>query len=99
MSLGCIYDIIISPIVTEKTNLQSSGNKFTFEIRRSTSKKDIKTTVKTIFDVDVEKVNIINVKGKVKKFKGTIGRKSDKKKAIVTLKSGQQIDLTKVEGK
>ena len=75
MGLGYIYDIIISPITTEKTSLQSSENKFTF------------------------KVNIVKTKGKTKRFRGKIGKKSNVKKAIVTMKKGQQIDLTKLEGK
>ncbi len=99
MGLGYIYDIIISPIVTEKTNLQSSENKFTFKIKDFATKIDVEKAVKEIFGVDVIKINIVNTKGKTKRFRGRIGKKSNIKKAIVTMKKGQQIDLTKLEGK
>lgn len=99
MSLGYIYDIIVSPVVTEKTNLQASDNKFTFEVLASAKKTDIEKAVEEIFGVNVVKINIINTKGKVKKFKGKVGKKSDVRKAVVTMKKDQQIDLTKLEGK
>ena len=99
MGWGYIYEIIISPIVTEKTNLQSSENKFTFKIKDFATKIDVEKAVKEIFGVDVIKINIVNTKGKTKRFRGRIGKKSNIKKAIVTMKKGQQIDLTKLEGK
>ena len=99
MSLGYIYDIIVSPVITEKTSLQATDNKFIFEVIASAKKTDIEKAVKEIFGVDVIGINIINTKGKVKKFKGKVGKKSDIKKAIVTMKKGQQIDLAKLEVK
>lgn len=99
MGLGYIYDIIISPITTEKTSLQSSENKFTFKVKDFATKIDIEKAVKGIFGVDIIKVNIVKAKGKTKRFRGKIGKKSNVKKAIVTMKKGQQIDLTKLEGK
>ena len=97
--LGYIYDIILSPIVTEKTNNQLNNRKYSFSIDGSASKEDIKKSIETIFGVDVEKVNIINTEGKVKRFKGTIGKRSSIKKAIVTIKDGQEINFAKLEDK
>ena len=97
--LGYIYDIILSPIVTEKTNNQLNNRKYSFSIDGSASKDDIKKSIETIFGVDVEKVNIINTEGKVKRFKGTIGKRSSVKKAIVTIKDGQEINFAKLEDK
>ena len=99
MGLGYIYDIIISPVITEKTNLQATDNKFTFEVVASAKKTDIEKAVGEIFGVDVVKVNIVNTKGKTRKFRGKVGKKSDVRKAVVTMKKGQQIDLAKLEGK
>ena len=97
--LGYIYDIILSPIVTEKTNTQLNNRKYSFSISGSASKEDIKKSIETIFGVDVEKINIINTEGKVKRFKGTIGKRSSVKKAIVTIKDGQEINFAKLEDK
>lgn len=97
--LGYIYDIILSPIVTEKTNNQLNNRKYSFSIDGSASKEDIKKSIETIFGVDVEKVNIINTEGKVKRFKGTVGKRSSIKKAIVTIKDGQEINFAKLEDK
>ena len=97
--LGYIYDIILSPIVTEKTNNQLNNRKYSFSIDGSASKDDIKKSIETIFGVDVEKVNIINTEGKVKRFKGTVGKRSSVKKAIVTIKDGQEINFAKLEDK
>lgn len=97
--LGYIYDIILSPVVTEKTNNQLGNNKYSFNVLNSASKEDIKKSIETIFDVNVEKINIVNTEGKVKRFKGTVGRRSSTKKAVVTLKKGQEINFTKLEDK
>ena len=97
--LGYIYDIILSPIVTEKTNNQLNNRKYSFSIDGSASKDDIKKSIETIFGVDVEKVNIINTEGKVKRYKGTVGKRSSVKKAIVTIKDGQEINFAKLEDK
>jgi large subunit ribosomal protein L23 len=88
------YDLIRSPIITEKTTILSEQNKFTFHVADYAEKSFIKTAIEKIFAVKVKKVNIINVKGKKKRFKGVIGRQSDKKKAIVTLQKDYTIDLT-----
>ena len=99
MGLGKIYDIIVSPITTEKTSLQQAGNKYSFMVLRSAGHEDIKKSIEFIFEVAVEKINIVNNDGKVKRFKGTVGRRNSTKKAIVSLKKGQSINFAKLEGK
>lgn len=88
------YDLIRKPIITEKTAILSELNKFTFEVLRSAEKPVIKKAVEEIFSVKVKKINIINVKGKVKRFKGRVGKQSDVKKAVVTLEKDYTIDFT-----
>ena len=88
------YDLIRKPIVTEKTTILGEQNKFTFEVASSAEKPTIKAAIEKIFAVKVKKVNILNVKGKNKRFKGVKGRQSDMKKAIVTLEKDHTIDLT-----
>ena len=89
-----ILDTIISPNVTEKSTSLSEYNKVVFKVNKGASKKSIKKSVEKIFKVNVIKINTINLK---EKFKIVRGRKSSKpgyKKAIVTLKKGQSIDLS-----
>lgn len=86
------YDIIRSPLITEKSTLGSEQGKITFRVDASASKQQIKGAIERVFGVDVVKVNVLNVKGKVKRFRGTIGKRAGFKKAIVTLKEGQAID-------
>ncbi|MEQ3744736.1 MAG: 50S ribosomal protein L23 [Henriciella sp.] len=88
------YDTLVSPIITEKSTLVAEENKIIFRVRIEATKPEIKEAVETLFKVDVTKVNTILVKGKTKRFKGQIGRRSDYKKAIVTLKDGQSVDIT-----
>lgn len=87
------YDVIRNPLVTEKTTQMSEYRKYTFEVMKSADKAVVKKAVEAIFGVKVQKVNMLNVKGKVKRFKGRLGRTSDFKKAIVTLEQNQTIDL------
>ena len=96
MKLGKDFDIIIRPIFTEKTS-KLSENKYCFEVVREATKDEIKNAVQNIFDVVVENLNVINIDGKEKRYKGTIGRRNSVKKVIVTLKSGQNINLSKLE--
>ncbi len=88
------YDLIHKPLITEKTTILGEQNKYVFKVATCASKPLIKKAVEAIFEVKVKSVNMINQKGKVKKFKGTLGRRSDIKKAIVTLESGYNIDFT-----
>lgn len=87
------YDLIKKPIITEKATALSENNKYVFQVPFFANKSSIKSAITKIFEVEVKKVNIINLKGKVKRFRGHIGRQSDIKKAIVTLKPGSNIDF------
>ena len=89
-----IYDKIISPVVTEKSTNLSEQNKIMFKVNKSFNKNSIKKNIEKIFKVEVIKVNIINKKSKTKTTRGRKVRISGFKKAIVTLKKGQNIDLT-----
>lgn len=88
-----MYDVLVRPIITEKSDSLSAFNKYTFEVSARANKLTVKKAVEAIYSVDVGAVNIINIKGKTKRFRGHLGRRSDKKKAIVSLKNGQTIDF------
>jgi large subunit ribosomal protein L23 len=88
-----LYDVIERPVITEKSTIAAEQNKVVFRISPTASKQDVKSAVEALFGVNVEKVNTINTKGKVKRFRGRVGQRSDQRKAIVTLKAGQSIDL------
>ena len=88
------YDAILSPVITEKATMLSEQNKVVFRVAKDASKADIAEAVENLFKVSVVKVNTLNVKGKTKRFRGREGRRSDVKKAIVTLAEGQSIDIT-----
>ena len=94
MSLEKHYDIIRSPVITEKSTLLSEHNQVMFNVAKTATKPEIKAAVEALFEVKVSAVNTLNRKGKVKRFRGMIGRQSDVKKAIVTLEDGQAIDIT-----
>jgi len=94
MNLLNAYDVIVSPSITEKSTLVSEHNQVIFNVRRDATKPDIKAAVEQLFNVKVRAVNTLNRKGKFKRFKGIVGRRSDVKKAIVTLEEGQRIDIT-----
>ena len=89
-----LYDKIISPIVTEKSTNQSEQNKIVFKVNKKFNKKLIKKNIEKIFKVEVTKVNIVNKKTKIKSTRGKKVKISGYKKAVVTLKKGQNIDLT-----
>tara|TARA_Y100001970_G_C13618846_1_gene548448 strand:+ start:56 stop:352 length:297 start_codon:yes stop_codon:yes gene_type:complete len=89
-----IYDQILSPIVTEKSTNQSEFNKIVFKINKNINKKIIKKNIEKIFKVEVTKVNIVNKKARIKSTRGRKVKVPGFKKAIVTLKKGQNIDLT-----
>ncbi|WP_375649786.1 50S ribosomal protein L23 [Bartonella sp. OT172YNZD] len=88
------YDIIISPVITEKSTMISECNQVAFNVAPKATKPEIKAAIEALFSVKVKAVNTIVRKGKVKRFKGIVGRQSDVKKAIVTLASGQTIDVS-----
>jgi len=88
------YDVILSPIITEKATLASDKNQVMFRVARDATKPQIKEAVEKLFDVKVKCVNTLVRKGKVKAFKGTVGTQSPVKRAIVTLEEGHTIDVT-----
>lgn len=88
-----LYDVIRNPIITEKTTMLSEYRKYTFKVLPEANKDLVKKAVELVFGVKVQKVSISNQKGKTKRFKGIMGKRSDLKKAIVTLEKDQSIDL------
>ncbi len=88
------YDVIVAPHITEKSTMMSEQNAVVFRVSSDASKPEIKAAVEAIWDVSVTGVNTIVQKGKTKKWKGKPYTRSDMKKAIVTLKDGQSIDVT-----
>ena len=89
-----LYDKVISPLVTEKSTNLSDQNKIIFKVNSKANKKNLKKNIEKIFKVNVTKVNIINKKSRVKTTRGKKVRVKGYKKAIITLKKGQNIDLT-----
>jgi large subunit ribosomal protein L23 len=88
------YDVILAPHITEKATLLSEQNAVVFKVANDATKPEIKAAVEALFNVNVTNVNTIVQKGKTKKWKGAPYTRSDMKKAIVTLKEGQSIDVT-----
>ena len=88
------YDVILSPVITEKATALSEHNKVVFRVRSDATKPQINEAVEKLFDVKVVSVNTLVTKGKVKMFRGRRGQRSDVKKAVVTLEEGQTIDVT-----
>ena len=88
------YDVIVSPAITEKSTMASEQNQVVFNVAKKATKPQIKAAIEALFSVKVTGVNTLVRKGKVKRFRGTVGRQSDVKKAIVTLADGQSIDVT-----
>ena len=88
------YDVIVSPVITEKATALSEHNKVVFKVRKDATKPQIKEAVEALFDRKVKSVNTIVSKGKTKRWKGKPYSRSDEKKAIVTLEAGQSIDVT-----
>ena len=88
------YDVILKPVITEKSTAGSERNEVTFKVRLDATKAEIKSAVEALFDVKVRSVNTLVVKGKTKRWRGKPYRRSDEKKAIVTLAEGARIDVT-----
>ncbi len=89
-----LYDKILSPVVTEKSTNLSELNKIVFKVPDGANKKNLKKNIEKIFKVNVTKINIINKKSRIKSTRGKKVKVSGYKKAIITLKKGQSIDLT-----
>lgn len=88
------YDVILSPVITEKATRTSEYNQVTFKVPLTATKPQIKAAVEALFKVKVKAVNTLRQKGKVKMFRGELGQRSDWKKAMVTLADGHKIDVT-----
>ena len=88
------YDVIVSPVITEKATMAAEANQVVFNVSRDASKPEIKRAVEQLFGVKVTAVNTVLRKGKVKRFRGHLGKQGDKKLAFVTLADGQSIDVT-----
>ena len=89
-----IYDVILAPVITEKATNITGNNQYTFKVPLDATKPEIKKAVEGLFSVKVMAVNTVVSKGKTKRFRGILGRRSDTKKAMVTLAKGQRIDVT-----
>ena len=94
MSKFSNYDIIRSPVVTEKSTLASEHGQIVFDVAVTATKSDIKAAVEGLFSVKVKAVNTLVRKGKQKRFRNVLGVRNDTKKAIVTLVDGQSIDIS-----
>ena len=88
------YDVILSPVITEKATNASEYNKVIFKVAMDATKPQIKEAVEKLFEVKVKSVNTLRRRGKLKLFKGRVGRQSDSKRAVVTLQEGERIDVT-----
>ena|SRR5438552_16088434 len=88
-----LYTVITSPVVTEKSTRGTEQNKVTLNVALDATKPEIKVAIEELFKVQVTAVNTLRVKGKKKRFRGRLGQRSDRKKAIVTLAEGHSIDI------
>jgi large subunit ribosomal protein L23 len=94
MSGLSVYDVILSPVITEKSTAASEANQVVFKVRRDATKPEIKKAIEQLFKVKVLAVNTIVRKGKQKRFRGIKGRQQDVKRAVVKLAEGDKIDVT-----
>ena len=94
MNREMMYDIVLSPVVTEKSTQGVEHNQVTFRVDRRATKPQIRRAVEGLFGVKVSGVNTLNMRGKVKRFRGRLGKRAAYKKAIVTLVEGETIDIT-----
>jgi large subunit ribosomal protein L23 len=94
LSIAKYYDVILSPLVSEKsTMIGEKYNQYVFKVSRSASKFDIKKAVEIFFKVKVDSVQVMNVKGKKKRYGSQVGRRNHEKKAYISLAEGQEISL------
>jgi large subunit ribosomal protein L23 len=89
-----MFDVVRSPVITEKATNVSEHNQVIFRVPLTATKRQVRAAIEGLFNVKVTAVNTIRVRGKVKRFRGRIGRRSDYKKALITLGEGQRIDVT-----
>lgn len=89
-----MYNILVKPIITEKSSMVAENNVLTFEVAKDSNKTEIKAAIEAIYNVKVERVNTLVQQGKTKRFRGHLGRRSDVKKAMVKLADGHNIDVS-----
>tara|TARA_B100001248_G_C27334044_1_gene432924 strand:- start:881 stop:1177 length:297 start_codon:yes stop_codon:yes gene_type:complete len=94
MAMNSLYNIIVSPVITEKATKISENNQFVFKVKIDSNKKEIKEAIEKLFKVKVKSIKTIKTKGKNKIFKGTKGRRSDYKKAVICLNKGENLDYS-----
>lgn len=93
-----LYQVLIAPVVTEKTTRAAeSHGQAVFQVANSATRNDVKAAIEQAFDVEVESVKILNVKGKTKRFGKSIGKRNDRKKAYIRLKDGSDIDFAEFQ--
>ena len=92
--MNSLYRTILSPVITEKATKISEKNQYVFKVRIDSNKKEIKEAIEKLFKVKVKSVNTTKIKGKIKIFKGTKGKRSDYKKAIISLNEGENLDYS-----
>ena len=93
-----LYQVLVSPIVTEKsTRAAEHHGQAVFEVIPSPTRNDVKAAIEQAFDVEVESVKVLNVKGKTKRFGRTLGKRNDRKKAYIRLKDGSDLDFAKFQ--
>lgn len=93
-----LYRVLIAPVVTEKsTRAAEQGGQVVFQVATSATRNDVKAAIELAFEVEVESVKILNVKGKTKRFGRTIGSRNDRKKAYIRLKEGSDIDFAEFQ--
>ena len=98
LSADALYQVLLTPIVTEKSTLASEeAGQVVFQVATSANRNDVKAAVEQAFEVEVESVNILNVKGKTKRFGKSLGKRTDRKKAYIRLKEGSDIDFAKFQ--
>ena len=94
MVMNNLYNIVIAPIITEKATKISEKNQYVFKVKIDSNKKEIKQAIEKLFKVKIKNIKTIKIKGKTKIFKGTKGRRSDYKKAIICLNKGENLDYS-----
>ena len=94
MVMNNLYNTVIAPIITEKATKISEKNQYVFKVKIDSNKKEIKQAIEKLFKVKIKKIKTIKIKGKSKIFKGTKGKRSDYKKAIICLNKGENLDYS-----
>ena len=94
VTINQAYELIVAPVVTEKSTMGSENNQVTFRVPLTATKPQIKAAIEILFKVKVNSVNTLKQRGKIKRFKGRLGKRPDYKKAIVSLAEGEMIDVT-----